>query len=72
MDNIKSTKTKKKVLYFVARQLSTPPPPLQLIGHIFFSSFKKYSFYLVARPLPPSPKALVAGPLKKDLFLRLP
>ena len=41
----------------------------------FFKSFKKSSFSLVVRPYPPlrsPPHLLVVGPLRKELFLRLP
>ena len=45
------------------------PPPLEISGYIFFSSFKKIFFFL-SRPLPPS--TLVVGPLKMNfIFFRL-
>ena len=65
--------TPQKELFLVFRPLKpyTPDPRAQWPNFFgFFSSFKKSSFFLVARPnLPP---LLVVGPLKKELFLRLP
>ena len=45
--------------------------PYELSGHIifvFFSSFTKSSFVLVARPLPPSPHTLSGRSTKKGIL----
>ena len=49
---------------------------IEISGHIFsdfFSRFKesKRLYFIVALPLPTPPPLLVAGPLKKERFLRL-